>query len=62
MLGESVDLPFFVSPAAMARLAHPEGERALARGCEGRGVAQCVCRYLRLLCELKDGKVRKMMC
>jgi len=43
MLGQSVDLPFFVSPAAMARLAHPEGERALARGCEGRGVAQCVC-------------------
>jgi hypothetical protein len=43
MLGQKVKLPFFVSPAAMARLAHPDGELALARGCEGFGVAQCVC-------------------
>lgn len=42
MLGQKVELPFFVSPAAMARLAHPDGELALARGCEGYGVAQCI--------------------
>lgn len=42
MLGQGVELPFFVSPAAMARLAHPEGELALARGCEKFGIAQCV--------------------
>jgi L-lactate dehydrogenase (cytochrome) len=44
MLGHKVDLPFFVSPAAMARLAHPDGELALAKGAEKYGIAQCVCR------------------
>ena len=42
ILGQDVKLPFFVSPAAMAKLAHPDGELALARGCEKFGVAQCV--------------------
>ncbi|PVI02309.1 hypothetical protein DM02DRAFT_641315 [Periconia macrospinosa] len=42
MLGNEVRLPFFVSPAAMARLAHPEGELALARGCREFGIAQCI--------------------
>jgi L-lactate dehydrogenase (cytochrome) len=42
ILGQSVQLPFFVSPAAMARLAHPDGELAIARGCEKFGIAQCI--------------------
>lgn len=42
ILGQNVNLPFFVSPAAMAKLAHPEGEIALAKGCEKFGIAQCV--------------------
>jgi hypothetical protein len=42
MLGCDVDLPIFVSPAAMARLVHPEGEKAMAAGCANNGVAQCV--------------------
>ncbi|KAJ4286314.1 hypothetical protein N0V90_013348 [Kalmusia sp. IMI 367209] len=42
ILGHDVKLPFFVSPAAMARLAHPDGELALAKGCEKFGVAQCI--------------------
>jgi L-lactate dehydrogenase (cytochrome) len=42
ILGQQVDLPFFISPAAMARLAHPDGELALARGAEKYGIAQCV--------------------
>ncbi|KAF2107388.1 FMN-dependent dehydrogenase-domain-containing protein [Lophiotrema nucula] len=42
ILGQDVELPFFVSPAAMARLAHPDGELALARGCEKYGLAQCI--------------------
>ncbi|TKA59767.1 hypothetical protein B0A49_10873 [Cryomyces minteri] len=42
ILGCDVSLPLFVSPAAMARLVHPEGEKALARGCAAKGVAQCV--------------------
>jgi L-lactate dehydrogenase (cytochrome) len=43
MMGHKVDLPFFISPAAMAKLAHPDGELALARGAEKYGIAQCVC-------------------
>ncbi|KAH7402266.1 FMN-dependent dehydrogenase-domain-containing protein [Phaeosphaeria sp. MPI-PUGE-AT-0046c] len=42
MLGQKVNLPFFVSPAAMAKLAHPDGELALARGAEKHGIAQCI--------------------
>ncbi|KAL4940575.1 hypothetical protein BDV06DRAFT_213361 [Aspergillus oleicola] len=33
ILGCSSSAPFFVSPAAMAKLAHPDGELAIARGC-----------------------------
>ena len=43
ILGFKTDAPFFVSPAAMARLAHPDGELALARGCASEGLIQCVC-------------------
>ncbi|KAF2032052.1 hypothetical protein EK21DRAFT_87435 [Setomelanomma holmii] len=42
ILGHDVKLPFFCSPAAMARLAHPDGELALARGCERYGISQCI--------------------
>ena len=42
ILGVSSSAPFFVSPAAMARLAHPDGELALARGCASEGLIQCV--------------------
>ena len=42
ILGFKTDAPFFVSPAAMARLAHPDGELALARGCASEGLIQCV--------------------
>ncbi|KAI9815102.1 MAG: Cytochrome b5 domain-containing protein 1 [Pycnora praestabilis] len=42
ILGFDVQMPLFVSPAAMAKLVHPEGELALARGCASQGVIQCV--------------------
>lgn len=42
ILGCKVDLPLYVSPAAMARMVHPEGEKAMARGCVSSGIAQCV--------------------
>jgi isopentenyl diphosphate isomerase/L-lactate dehydrogenase-like FMN-dependent dehydrogenase len=42
ILGHDVTLPFFVSPAAMAKLAHSDGELALAKGCEKFGISQCV--------------------
>ena len=42
ILGCSSTAPFFVAPAAMARLAHPDGECAIARGCASEGLVQCV--------------------
>ncbi|KAL3468295.1 FMN-dependent dehydrogenase-domain-containing protein [Aspergillus heterothallicus] len=42
ILGIDVSLPLFVSPAAMAKLIHPDGERAIARACESRGIMQGV--------------------
>ena len=42
ILGCPSTAPFFVAPAAMARLAHPDGECAIARGCASEGLIQCV--------------------
>lgn len=42
MLGHDIGAPFFVSPAAMATLVHPEGEKAIARGCAVERIPQCV--------------------
>nr|POF17705.1 cytochrome b2, mitochondrial [Quercus suber] len=42
ILGNKVDVPFFVSPAAMARLAHPDGEHGIARACANFGAAQLI--------------------
>ncbi|XXG93869.1 hypothetical protein Hte_000118 [Hypoxylon texense] len=37
-----VDLPIFVSPAAMARLGHPDGEAGIARACARFGAMQVI--------------------
>ncbi|KAI4229361.1 MAG: hypothetical protein L6R36_000902 [Xanthoria steineri] len=42
ILGQDVDLPIMCSPAAMAKLVHPDGEKAIARGCQSKGIIQCV--------------------
>lgn len=42
ILGCPSAAPFFISPAAMARLAHPDGELALAKGCGSEGIIQVV--------------------
>ncbi|RSH94257.1 hypothetical protein EHS25_004060 [Saitozyma podzolica] len=42
MLGHSTELPFFISPAGMAGLAHPIAERGLARAAGQAGVIQMV--------------------
>ncbi|KAK5127452.1 hypothetical protein LTR85_006791 [Meristemomyces frigidus] len=42
MLGHDVGLPIFVSPAAMAKMIHPDGEKGIARGCVEDRVPQCV--------------------
>lgn len=41
-MGQNVELPIMCSPAAMAKLVHPDGEKAIARGCQSKGVIQCV--------------------
>ena len=43
MLGCDVNMPLFVSPAAMVKLIHPDGELGIARACEAKGVVQNVC-------------------
>ncbi|KAL5601592.1 hypothetical protein FOBRF1_009125 [Fusarium oxysporum] len=42
ILGFDSSAPFFVSPAAMARLAHPDGELALSRAAANEGIIQCI--------------------
>lgn len=42
ILGHRTSAPFFISPAAMARLAHRDGELALARAAGEEGIIQCV--------------------
>ncbi|KAL9090270.1 MAG: hypothetical protein Q9159_002075 [Coniocarpon cinnabarinum] len=36
-LGHALSSPIYVAPAAMARLAHPDGERGIARACAKHG-------------------------
>lgn len=42
ILGHKTSAPFFISPAAMARLAHKDGELALAKAAGQEGIVQCV--------------------
>ncbi|KAF2003113.1 L-lactate dehydrogenase [Amniculicola lignicola CBS 123094] len=41
-LGHNVKLPIYVSPAAMARLAHPDGEHGIAQACERYGAMHLI--------------------
>jgi L-lactate dehydrogenase (cytochrome) len=41
-LGHNVNIPIYVSPAAMARLAHPDGEWGIAQACEKYGAMQII--------------------
>lgn len=42
LLGHKVGLPLYVSPAAMARLAHPAGEHGIAQGISQFGALQII--------------------
>lgn len=42
ILGFSSSLPFFIAPAAMARLGHPDGELCLAKGAARQDIPYCV--------------------
>ncbi|KAL1987551.1 hypothetical protein VTN96DRAFT_3478 [Rasamsonia emersonii] len=41
-LGHKVGMPIYVSPAAMARLAHPAGEAGIAEACRSFGAMQII--------------------
>ena len=41
IMGRRLSLPFFVAPAARARLAHPDGELCIARGAARRDIGYC---------------------
>lgn len=45
IMGCNSSAPFFVSPTAMARLAHPDGELAIAQGCDAEGIILTVSQY-----------------
>ncbi|CAK3974668.1 Cytochrome b2, mitochondrial [Lecanosticta acicola] len=42
LAGNAVGVPFFVSPAAMARLGHPDGEHGIAKACSTFGALQII--------------------
>jgi L-lactate dehydrogenase (cytochrome) len=42
MLGVKMSVPIFCSPTAMAKMIHPDGEKAIAEGCRKVGIPQCV--------------------
>ncbi|KAL3962086.1 hypothetical protein ACCO45_003609 [Purpureocillium lilacinum] len=42
VLGHKVGVPFFIAPAAMARLAHPDGEHGMAKAAARFGAMQVV--------------------
>ncbi|KAJ5966599.1 hypothetical protein N7481_013313 [Penicillium waksmanii] len=42
VLGHKVGLPFFIAPAAMARLGHPAGEAGMAEACRSFGAMQII--------------------
>ena len=42
ILGYKTSMPLMISPAAMAKLIHPDGEMVLARGAKEKGIIQCV--------------------
>lgn len=42
ILGHRATMPVYISPAAMGRLAHPEGEKCLARTAAQHGIPYVV--------------------
>ncbi|KIX06001.1 uncharacterized protein Z518_03975 [Rhinocladiella mackenziei CBS 650.93] len=45
ILGQKSRLPFFIAPAARAKLVHEDGERCLARGAAKAGIPYCPSTY-----------------
>jgi L-lactate dehydrogenase (cytochrome) len=61
-LGHKVKIPIYVSPAAMARLAHPDGEHGIAQACEKYGAMQLISQNAsmtpeQIVADAKEGQV-----
>jgi isopentenyl diphosphate isomerase/L-lactate dehydrogenase-like FMN-dependent dehydrogenase len=61
-LGHKVKVPIYVSPAAMARLAHPDGEWGIAHACEQYGAMQVISQNAsmtpeQIVADAKEGQV-----
>lgn len=54
ILGFQSTAPFFISPTAMARLAHPDGELAVSRAAGREGIIQCVSLAISCTCPNSD--------
>ncbi|HSF29398.1 MAG TPA: alpha-hydroxy-acid oxidizing protein [Candidatus Tectomicrobia bacterium] len=42
ILGQATAMPIIITPTAMAKLAHPEGEVAIAQAAKKAGIIQCL--------------------
>ncbi|ORY17987.1 FMN-dependent dehydrogenase-domain-containing protein [Clohesyomyces aquaticus] len=61
-LGHNVKIPLYVSPAAMARLAHPDGEWGIAHACAQYGAMQIISNNAsmtpeQIVADAKEGQV-----
>ena len=45
VMGHAAELPFFIAPAAMAKLGHPDGEMCLSNGASAKGIVYCPSTY-----------------
>lgn len=45
IMGHDSSLPFFIAPAAMAKLGHPDGEKCLASGAAEANIVYCASSY-----------------
>lgn len=60
ILGYKSPFPIFIAPAALAKLAHPDGERCLAQGAGNSGIIQVVSSSASMTPEeIAVGRVRK---
>lgn len=57
ILGHRSRMPIYISPAAMGRLAHPEGEKCLVRTAASHGIPYVVCVFaFRFAAAKEDGQ------
>ncbi|KAA8572395.1 hypothetical protein EYC84_003017 [Monilinia fructicola] len=61
MLGNELNVPIFCSPAAMAKLVHPQGERELARALKSAGAGKELPIFFQLYVDKERHKSEKLL-